>query len=252
MILPFPEQQRYAVLNDLATRSAGGERYIDAYAAVFNRDQEIRDREGHYYERIASTAFDQSIIDAAGTKFKVLFNHGRTIHGESSEKYSMPYGAAAEVRADRVGLWTSTMVSNTALGDEIYTLARDGALEGMSFSGQFRKTATPIPGPNGLKIKERTVIAMSEFGVTPFPAYVDAQIQAVRADFASFNDDEITSVLAADPELCARLESALIALQSPATGHRSETSNSPATGHVALTPEQANRLIKYLTKGPRI
>ena len=114
--------QRYAPINDLSTRSEAGARYIDAYAAVFRTEQEIRDREGHYMERIADGAFDRT-LSQRGTNFQVLFNHGRTIHGDSSERYSMPYGVPAEVRTDARGVWTSTKVMDTPLGDEVPTLA---------------------------------------------------------------------------------------------------------------------------------
>lgn len=241
--------QRYAPIDDLATRSEAGARYIDAYAAVFSREQEIRDREGHYMERIAPTAFDRT-LSQRGSNFQVLFNHGRTIHGESSERYSMPYGVPAEVRADGRGLWTSTRVMDTQLGDEVYTLARDGALPGMSFSGQFKSTRAAGKSGEGLNIKERTEIAMTEYGNTPFPAYSLAQVVAVRADFAGFSDDELRSLLADDADLAARVGS-ILALLSPDTGRSSETPTSLVPERVALTAEQASRLTAILQRKDR-
>lgn len=242
--------QRYAPIDDLATRSEGGARFIDAYAAVFSREQEIRDREGHYMERIAPTAFDRT-LSQRGSNFQVLFNHGRTIHGDSSERYSMPYGVPAEVRADARGVWTSTKIMDTPLGDEVHTLARDGALRGMSFSGQFKSTrAAGKHADSGLNVKERTEIAMTEYGATPFPAYGEAQIVAVRAEFATYTDDELRSLLADDADLAARVGHILAGL-SPDTGRSRETSTSLAPERVALTAEQASRLTAILTRKDR-
>jgi HK97 family phage prohead protease len=239
--------ERYAPLDDLEVRSTATGRQLLAYAAVFGRDQEIRDREGHYLERIAPTAFDRT-IGQRGTNFQVLFNHGRTIHGESSERYSMPIGVPAEVRADGRGLWTVTDIAATPLGDEVLALAEGGALRGMSFSGQFR--ATKAAGKvDGLAVKERTEIAMVEYGPTPFPAYSDAAIVAVRSEFSSLSDDELALILGEDDAMRARLADLLASL-TPVTGpSESSPTSSPDTGHVVvLTPSQRRLRDLILTK----
>lgn len=239
--------ERYAPLDDLEVRSTATGRQLHAYAAVFGRDQEIRDREGHYFERIAPTAFDRT-ISQRGTNFQVLFNHGRTIHGESSERYSMPLGVPVEVRPDERGLWTVTDIAPTPLGDEVLALAESGALRGMSFSGQFRSTRSAGKA-DGLAIKERTEIAMVEFGPTPFPAYSDAAIVAVRSEFSSLSDDELIRFLADDDAVRARLADLLASL-TPATGHgETQPPTPPDTGHVvALTPSQRRLRDAILTK----
>jgi HK97 family phage prohead protease len=239
--------ERYAPLDDLEVRSTATGRQLLAYAAVFGRDQEIRDREGHYLERIAPTAFDRT-IGQRGTNFQVLFNHGRTIHGDSSERYSMPIGVPAEVRADGRGLWTVTDIAATPLGDEVLALAESGALRGMSFSGQFR--ATKSAGKvDGLAVKERTEIAMVEYGPTPFPAYSDAAIVAVRSEFSSLSDDELALILGEDDAMRARLADLLASL-TPVTGpSESSPTSSPDTGHVVvLTPSQRRLRDLILTK----
>lgn len=241
--------QRYAPLDDLHVRSSATGRRLEAYAAVFGRDQEIRDREGHYMERIAPTAFDRT-VGQRGTNFQVLFNHGRTIHGDSSDRYSMPFGTPVEVRPDSRGLWTSTEVANTELGDEIIELANAGALRGMSFSGKFVATRSAGKHESGLPIKERTEIAMIEYGPTPFPAYSDAAIVAVRSEFRSLSDEEIVQVLADDDALRARLGDLLASVLAAAPGDStSEPVTPPATGHVvALTPSQRRALAAVLSK----
>lgn len=240
--------ERYAPLDDLEVRSTATGRQLHAYAAVFGRDQEIRDREGHYFERIAPTAFDRT-IGQRGTNFQVLFNHGRTIHGDSSERYSMPIGVPAEVRADGRGLWTVTEIATTPLGDEVLALADSGALRGMSFSGQFRATRAAGKGDGGLPVKERTEVAMVEYGPTPFPAYADAAIVAVRSEFTSMTDDELAQILGEDDAMRARLADLLASL-TPVTGHGEPiTTASSDTGHVvALTPSQRRLRDLILTK----
>jgi HK97 family phage prohead protease len=233
--------ERYAALDDLSTRADSGGRYIDAYAAVFNVPQEIRDREGHYYESIHPQAFDRTIEQRAGS-FQVLFNHGRTIHGESSERYSMPYGVAAEVRADERGVWTSTKVSDTPLGDEVYQLAQDGALRGMSFSGQF-KTTRSAGKRDGLAVKERTEIAMSEYGATPFPAYGAAQIVQVRAQLLTCTTDELVVLLSDLPdEERAAIRAALDVLTPADPGTGDESHDHAATSSV-VSPVMARHLL---------
>lgn len=241
--------ERYAPLDDLEVRSTSTGRQLHAYAAVFGRDQEIRDREGHYLERIAPTAFDRT-ISQRGTNFQVLFNHGRTIHGESSERYSMPIGVPSEVRADGRGLWTVTDIAPTPLGDEVLTLADTGALRGMSFSGQFRSTRSGGKGDGGLAIKERTEIAMVEFGPTPFPAYADAAIVAVRSEFSSLSDDELLRIFAGtDDATRARLADLLASFAVAPGTTETESHTSPDTGHVVvLTPSQRRLRDLILTK----
>jgi HK97 family phage prohead protease len=240
--------ERYAPLDDLEVRSTATGRQLHAYAAVFGRDQEIRDREGHYFERIAPTAFDRT-IGQRGTNFQVLFNHGRTIHGDSSERYSMPIGVPAEVRADGRGLWTVTEIATTQLGDEVLALADSGALRGMSFSGQFRATRAAGKGDGGLPVKERTEVAMVEYGPTPFPAYADAAIVAVRSEFTSMTDDELALILGQDDAMRARLVDLLASFTAaPGTSETTPTS-SPDTGHVVvLTPSQRRLRDLILTK----
>lgn len=241
--------QRYAPLDDLQVRSSATGRRLEAYAAVFERDQEIRDREGHYMERIAPTAFDRT-LSQRGTNFQVLFNHGRTIHGDSSDRYSMPIGVPVEMRADKRGLWTATEVANTELGDEVIELANAGALRGMSFSGKFLSTRSAGKHASGLPIKERTEIAMIEYGPTPFPAYSDAAIVAVRSEFRSLSDEEIVQVLADDDALRARLGDLLASVLAAVPGDSaSESVTPPDTGHVvALTPSQRRLRDLILTK----
>lgn len=188
--------ERYMPLDDIQVRSEGGERIIDAYAAVFNARQEIRDQEGHYLEVIDPGAFSRTIEQRSG-RFQVMFNHGKTMHGTPSERFSMPYGVPVEVRADQTGLFTSTKVAKTPLGDEVLELVESGAVRGQSFSGSFLATSRQQARTRGdLPVYTRTEISMREYGVTPFPAYEDARVVGVRSEAAELLDSLSTDELA--------------------------------------------------------
>jgi HK97 family phage prohead protease len=174
-------------LMDVHVRSDGDGRTVEAYAAVFDEPVEIHDGAGHYLERIDRHAFDRT-ISQRGTKFGVFFNHGTTIYGTPSERYSMPIGTPLEVEADGRGLRTVTRYNKTPVADEVLESIRSGAITGQSFSGRFLRSDKPTPrggfrpGKDGSLIEvTRTEIALREYGPTPFPAYETAVITGVRS-----------------------------------------------------------------------
>lgn len=171
-------------LEDISIRSGGDGRTVEAYAAVFNTPTEIHDRDGHYSEVIAPSAFDKTIAER-GRKFGVLFNHGLTIHGTPSDRHSMPIGTPVEVRSDSRGVYTLTQYHKTPLADEVLEGIRSGAITGQSFSGrmiQSNPRGPYRPTRSGeLPTVTRSEIALREYGPTPFPAYEDASIMGVRA-----------------------------------------------------------------------
>lgn len=176
--------ERYAPLSDLRVRAEGDGRLVEAYASVFGVRQEIRDREGHYYEEIHPQAFDKSLAQRAD-RLQFMFNHGMTMHGTPSERFSMPIGTPVEMRADAQGLYTLSRVAKTELGDEVLELIEAGAIRGYSFSGAFLGTEDTKPATRSeLGVKVRTEIALREYGPTPFPAYSDARIAGVRSEAA--------------------------------------------------------------------
>jgi HK97 family phage prohead protease len=187
--------ERYFALRDVSTRSEAGRSYIDAYASVFNVPQEIRDREGHYLEVIAPGAFDRTLAQRAG-QLQVLFNHGMTVHGTPSDRWTSPIGLPVEVRADEIGLWTVTEMARTEAAAEVYQLVQDGIVRGMSFSGQFLATTDQKPAKRGdLGTKLRTEASLREYGPTPFPAYAAAKVVAARADLSILSPDDLTEYL---------------------------------------------------------
>ncbi len=240
---------RYVPLDDIVVRTEGGQRIIDAYAAVFGVRAEIRDREGHYREELDRTSFDRTIAQRSG-KFGVFYNHGLTIHGTPSERHSMPYGTPLSVRADNVGVMTSTQVANTDLGSEILELVEAGAIRGQSFSGRFLATRNGEKDA-GLPVKIRTEVAMREYGLTPFPAYAEALVVGVRADLDCLSTDDLAAYVAGLPENeRAALIDALSATADPGTG--TEAPGPPdAVSNPHLTGRAAALLLLDLPGGPQ-
>lgn len=232
------------LLDDLVCRSDAGGRLIVAYAAVFDRVAEIRDHEGHYYERINRRAFNRTLDHHPnGRGIKAIFNHGRTIHGVSSDRFSMPFGVPEEMKVDARGLYTVTRVANTELGDEVYELARDGAIDQMSFS------AMPIAGktnilepatPGDLVTRERTELKLIEYGpVALAGAYgaEGAQITAVRSEDLFAQLEQLDEQDRAD----------LLARFSPPDtrdGGTSDEHDSPDDGHSLNRQQRRLRLMQ--------
>lgn len=174
-------------LDDISIRSGGDGRTVEALAAVFDRPVPIRDQWGEYQEQIARGAFRKTITER-GLNFGVFYNHARTIHGDSSDTFSLPLGAPVEVREDARGLVTVTRYNATPLADQVLESIRNGDIKGQSFSGRFVKSDPEPPrygwraDPDGsLTRVTRTEVDMLEYGPTPFPAYNEAAILGVRA-----------------------------------------------------------------------
>jgi len=166
-------------------------RTICAYAAVFNRWTEIHDQDGDYKERIAPGAFRDGLAQRAGRIFCV-YNHGRNLDFTPSAEHSVPYGRPEVSREDHHGWYTETLVNEGPAGDRLLQAARNKALKGQSFTGYFLRTTPPKP-PGGyrrdpvtgqLPEVTRHEIMPVEYGLTPIPAYVDAEVVGVRSEEA--------------------------------------------------------------------
>jgi HK97 family phage prohead protease len=235
--------ERYLPLDDISIRSDGDGRTVDAYAAVFGVRQEIRDREGHYFEELAPGSFDRTVEQRKGS-LQFIFNHGRTMHGTPSERFSMPLGTPEDVSVDGHGLRTVSRVAKTDLGDEVLELIRDGAIRGQSFGGAFvASEVVKAEERGGLPLRIRTEVALREYGPTPFPAYADARIVGVRSEAAEIIEhlsvDEIAGLLAPlSEEARADLVRHLVpALADPRTG----TDGPPDTRHALVTLSRSER-----------
>jgi HK97 family phage prohead protease len=228
-------------LEDISIRSGGDGRTVEAYAAVFNSPVPIQDSQGEYEEVIAPGAFKRTIAHR-GTNFGVFYNHARTLHGQSSDIFSLPLGTPVEVREDARGVITVTRYNRNPLADQVLESIRNGDIRGQSFSGRFVQSTPEAPrhgfrrsADGGLVTVTRTEIAMSEYGPTPFPAYDEAAILGVRAMLSTLlTPEQVEQILA----LSTRLDG------SDERAHHPDNSGSvaedPPAGHSVRqwTPQQ--------------
>lgn len=186
----------------ILSRAQGSEfadgRTVEAYAAVFDTPAEIHDNEGHYVEVIDRTAFNKAISDARPQggrsvwRTGVFYNHGMTLHGTPSDRFSVPLGSPIDIRVEQHGLLTVTRYNNTPLADEILESIRSGDITGHSFTGRIMRSDPLRPrggyrrGVKGLPTVRRLELGLREYGPTPFPAYVDTAVVGVRSLLAGF------------------------------------------------------------------
>ena len=205
--------ERAVPLADLEVKG----RTVTAYAAAFDSPASVYDPQfnpARHLESVARSAFTRALNAGAGRKAKVLFNHGKTIDGTPSERYSMPIATPEEVRADGRGLLTVSRYANTPLADEVLELIRNESITGQSFRGPVYKYAER----GG--IVELTECGLREYGPCPFPAYADAEIVSIRSAA-----DLMEAVTDLTPEQRAELARLLSS---------SNTSNNPDTPIVGL------------------
>ncbi len=194
----------------------GSGRIVEAYAAVFNSQTEVRDQDGHYMEELDPAVFNRAISDAApqgsrkNWRIGVFYNHGRTLMGTPSERHSMPIGKILDIKADNRGLWTEIQYNRTPLADEVLENIREGSIPGYSFSGNFRRSSPAVPSggfrpafrSGELPRVRRLESTLKELGPTPLPYYEKAEVVGMRAE-------HLLEALAADPELAMRMASLL-------------------------------------------
>lgn len=177
----FPSITRAVPLLDYEIDRSGDGRTVTAYAAAFENLYEVRDSEGHYDEVLDPTAFNRAVSRGAVRSAQVHFNHGLTLWGTPSDRYSMPIGTPVDIRPDGRGLLTVTRYAKTPLGDEVLALWQDGAIRGQSFRGEVYRSAPRTPGPNGRPIIRRLELGLREYGPTPNPANAEAGLVAIRS-----------------------------------------------------------------------
>jgi HK97 family phage prohead protease len=202
MTATTPYMRSFA-LEDVSVKPGDG-RTVEAYAAVFNTPAPVNDQDGVYEEVLDPTAFNRTLEHRRraknGAAIPVLFNHGVTLFGTPSERYSVPIGVSEEVRVDGNGLFTRSRFHKTQAADEILEAIKDGSITGYSFRGDFlRSDPQMVPhgkyrrGRNGeLQTVRRTEMTLDEYGPGTFPVYEGASITSVRAAtlLSRFTPDE--------------------------------------------------------------
>lgn len=235
--------ERSYVLDDISIRSGGDGRTVVALAAVFDRAAEVQDQDGHYYETITRGAFEKTLVERAG-QIQVFYNHGKTLFGTPSERFSIPIGTPEEIREDARGLVTVTRYNRTPLADEILESIGSGSIKGQSFSGRFLPGRSQrSPGQNGdLDTIVRTEVMLREYGPTPIPVYKDAAILGVRMEELV---DTLQGLNAEErAELFRLMDTPQAALGAPspavdaAPSGTSPANDTPPAGHLSSIPAE--------------
>jgi HK97 family phage major capsid protein len=187
---------RAVLLDDIHVRAGGTGRDVVAYAAVWMTPAEVQDRDGHYREQNAPDSMSKSVTERAGQVF-CLYNHGKTLSGTPSDTYSVPLGKPLEIRADHRGLYTVTRYNKDPEAERILEAIRSGSLRGMSYTGVFLRSEPQLrgyqrygPSQDGeLPLVTRLETALIEYGPTPIPTFVEADVVGVRTRRPIVGDD---------------------------------------------------------------
>lgn len=156
-------------VREFAIRSSDPEtRTLTGVAVPFDTETRINTFLGHYYESIAPGA-----CKVRDGEPKLAYNH--PVLGGSV------IGKVISHRDTDEGWEITARISETATGDEAYTLARDGVIDRFSI-GFTPVEHTTRDDDDGIEHITRTEIQVREVSLVPFPAYDGAKVSAVRHD----------------------------------------------------------------------
>lgn len=145
-----------------AQAQASGDRLITGIAVPY--DDEIEYTPG-WFETVARDAFNPE----TNGPIKLFWQHSDVI------------GTVTDARNTPEGLEITARISETSLGNDVYALAKDGAID--RFSIGFIPIDTDISrrDDNGDIHAVHTAISIREVSLVPFPAYENAKVTDVRA-----------------------------------------------------------------------
>ena len=180
-------------LHIVRSSDGGDGRTMEAFAAVFNTETEIKDPQGHYLEVIEQCAFNKRLSDIKRSRqgfgaVKVMFNHGRNMEGAIESRYGMPVATPVSIEATSRGLLTRSRFNATPLAEEVLELVQSGAVTSMSFTGKIVRSDPELNGhgryrpdrSGRLQVVRRSELGLREYGPVLFAAYEDAEINGVR------------------------------------------------------------------------
>lgn len=173
------ETRSASVVDEVETRTAAigvvdeQSRIISGLAVPFGQPTEIRTKAGSYQESFLRGVFEDN------ASASVHANHGWQTRGE------LPIGTVVRSENRDDGFYVECRIANTARGDEVLELARDGVLK--YFSVGF------LPGTHETRdgVLVRTKATLREVSIVETPAYKGAVIESVRSA-ATEQDSEMT------------------------------------------------------------
>lgn len=145
-----------------AQAQASGDRLITGIAVPY--DDEIEYSPG-WFETVARDAFNPE----TNGPIKLFWQHSDVI------------GTVTEARNTEAGLEITARISETSLGNDVYALAQDGAIDRFSIGFIPIDTDTRHRDDNGAIHAVHTAISIREVSLVPFPAYENAKVTDVRA-----------------------------------------------------------------------
>lgn len=145
-----------------AQAQASGDRLITGIAVPY--DDEIEYSPG-WFETVARDAYNPE----TNGPIKLFWQHSDVI------------GTVTEARNTPEGLEITARISETSLGNDVYALAKDGAIDRFSIGFIPIDTDTRRRDDNGAVHAVHTAINVREVSLVPFPAYENAKVTDVRA-----------------------------------------------------------------------
>lgn len=155
---------------DLKTRSEeDGERIVEGYFAVFNRETELWPGA---FEEIAPAAFDGSLSNDV----RALINHDATLVLGRNKSGTL------DLKADSHGLWGRVKINpNDSDAVNLYERVKRNDVDQCSFGFNITDESTEWRDDGSVKWTIRAV-DLHEVSVCTFPAYADTGVQARKAE----------------------------------------------------------------------
>jgi HK97 family phage prohead protease len=156
----------------LELRADGDGRTLFGRAVPYGRTIALGDGEGR--ERFMPGAFDRQITNGPDglQRIKLYDSHTARMNG------SQPIGKTAMLSERADGLHGAWPLYNTTRANDALELVRTGEMTGLSIG--FKPTGKPVIGEDGAY--ERTAVHLDHVVLTHEPAYVDAQVTAIRSE----------------------------------------------------------------------
>ncbi len=219
---------QYGLPLQIETKRLDGDEWeVAGYASTFDRD-----------------LGDDVVLPGA---FRKSLENGRPVRFLFAHDHRQPIGKALELKEDDRGLFGRFAISKTALGADVRTLLRDGALD--SFSIGYLPGETEFDKKAGVrKIKDLELI---ECSIVSIPMNPQALVTGVKAaDYAAMPLDD---VLAALTEHRAAALAAIAAFCERRRGEGRKLSDRAVELLEALRAaslNDADALLAYLTAAP--
>jgi HK97 family phage prohead protease/HK97 family phage major capsid protein len=144
------------------------DRIVEGIAVPYNETANI----GYFKERMAPGSV--TLADTVQLKYEHDKVIGKVLDGKET-----PEGFLIRAR-----------ISETALGEEVYTLVKDGAIN--KFSIGFQAVADKVGADNTIT---RTAVLVREVSLVPQPAYEGASVLSVRSDDSQDLNTEVLTEL---------------------------------------------------------